>query len=71
MAGDIDGEIHLKMAKIYWFFKKNKEIKHNYSEESEDNVVEGERDNDDSDEYVYYFLMDRAPTRSRLWDGVG
>ena len=28
-----------------------------------------ERDNDDNDEYVYYFFMERAPARSRGWNG--
>ena len=34
-------------------------------------MVEGERDNDDNDEYVYYFLMERAPARSRGCWGMG
>ena len=33
-------------------------------------MVEGEGDNDDNDECVYYFLMERVPTRSRGWNGV-
>ena len=45
-------------------FKTYKEIKPRSSEESKDKMVEGERDNDDNDEYVYYFLMERAPARS-------
>ena len=32
-------------------------------------MVEGERDNDDNDEYVYYLLMEREPTRRRGWNG--
>ena len=44
--------------------KTYKEVKPHFSEESEDKVVEGERDNDDNDEYVYYFLMERSPARS-------
>ena len=32
-------------------------------------MVEGERDKYDNDEYVYYFLMGRAPARSRGWNG--
>ena len=48
--------------------KKLKEIKPHSSEESEDKVVEGEIDNDDNDEYVYYFLTERAPARSRGWN---
>ena len=43
--------------------KTYKEVKPHSSEESEDKVVEGERDNDDNDEHVYYFLMERAPAR--------
>ena len=45
--------------------KTFKEVKPNSSEESEDKVVEGERDKYDNDEHVYYFLMGRAPARSR------
>ena len=41
-----------------------KEVKTHYSEESKDKVVEGEIDNDDNDEYVYYLLMERVPARS-------
>ena len=70
--GEIDGEIHSKMAKMktcYWFKKNYKEIKPHSSEESEDKVVEGERDKYDNDEHVYYFLMGRAPARSRGWNG--
>ena len=37
--------------------KNYKEVKTHSSEESEDKVVEGERDNYENDEYVYYFLM--------------
>ena len=33
-------------------FKTYKEVKPHSSEEREDMVVEGERDNDDNDEYV-------------------
>ena len=39
------------------------------SKEIDDNVFEGERDNDENDEYVYYLLMERASTRSRRWNG--
>ena len=38
-----------------------KEVKPHSSEESDDKVVDGQRDNDDNDEYVYYFLMEREP----------
>ena len=31
-------------------------------------MVDGDRDNDDNDEYINYFLMERAPTRSRGWN---
>ena len=50
-------------------FKTYKEVKPHSSEESEDKVVEGERDKYDNDEYVYYFLMEKAPTRSRGLNG--
>ena len=48
-------------------------MKPHSSEESEDQVVEGERDNDDNDEYVYYLLMERAPQDADdgMGDGVG
>ena len=32
-------------------------------------MVKGEIDNYDNDEYVYYFLTERAPARSRGWNG--
>ena len=69
MAGDIDGEINSKMAKYILVKKTYKELKPHYSEESKDKVVEVERDNDENDEYVYYFLIDRAPARIRGWSG--
>ena len=62
VVGEIDGEIHLKMAKLV--LKTFKEVKPHSSEESEDKVVEGERDNDDNDEHVCYFLMGRSVRRS-------
>ena len=49
--------------------KTYKEVKPHSSEESEDKVVDGDRDNDDNDEYVYYFLMERAPAISQGWNG--
>ena len=49
--------------------KTYEEIKPHSLEEMEDKVVEGERHNNENDEYVYYFLMERAPARSRLWNG--
>ena len=49
--------------------KTYKEVKPHSSEESEDKVVEGERDKYDNDEHVYYFLMGRSPARSRGWNG--
>ena len=48
--------------------KTYKEVKPHSSEESEDKVIEGEIDKYDNDEYVYYFLMGRAPARSRGWN---
>ena len=45
-----------------------KEVKPHSSEESEHKVVEGERDNYDNDEFVYYSLIERAPARSRGWN---
>ena len=71
--GDIEDKIHSKMSKIkpcYLLKKTDKEVKPHYFEESKDKVVEGEIDNDDNDEYVYYFLVERAPTRSRGCNGV-
>ena len=32
-------------------------------------MVEGERDNDDDDEYVYNFLMEKSYERIRGWNG--
>ena len=49
--------------------KTYKRVKIYSSEESEDKVVELERDNFDNDEYVYYLLMERAPAGSRGWNG--
>ena len=48
--------------------KTYKEVKPHSSEESEDKVVEGERDKYDNDEQVYYFLLGRAPAISRGWN---
>ena len=48
--------------------KTYKEVKPHSLEESEDKVVEGERDKYDNDEHVYYFLMGRASARSREWN---
>ena len=53
-----------KIKTLILVFKTYKEVKPHSSAESEDKVVEGERDNDDNDEYVYYFLMEREPARS-------
>ena len=44
--------------------KTYKKVKPHSSEESEDKVVEGERDNDENDEYLYYLIMDIAHARS-------
>ena len=49
-------------------FKTYKEVKPRSSEESEDKVVEGERDKYDNYEHVYYFIMGRAPAGSRGWN---
>ena len=49
--------------------KTYKEVKSHSSEESEDKVAEEERDNDENYKYVYCFLVERAPARSRLWNG--
>ena len=49
--------------------KTYKKVKIHSSEEIEDTVIEVERDNDENDEYVYYFLMERAPSRSQGWNG--
>ena len=50
-------------------FKNYKEVKPHFSEESEDKVVKVDRDKYDNDEHVYYFLMGRAPARSRGLNG--
>ena len=60
---DGENESMLLVLKTY------KEVKPHSSEESEDKVVEGERYKYDNDEQVYYFLMGRAPARSRGWNG--
>ena len=49
--------------------KTYKEVKPHSYEESEDGVVEGYIYNDDNDEYVYYFLIEKASARSRGWNG--
>ena len=49
--------------------KTYKEVKPHSSEESQDNVFEGEKGKYDNDENVYYFLMVRAPARNRCWNG--
>ena len=49
MVGDIDGKIHSKMAIMLLVLKIYKEVKTHSSEESEDKVVEGERDKYDND----------------------
>ena len=41
-----------------------KEVKPHYSEEGKDKVVQGESDKYDNYEYLYYFLMEKAPARS-------
>ena len=48
--------------------KTYKEVKPHSSEESEDKVGEREEDNDENDEYVYYFLMERAPVINQGWN---
>ena len=32
-------------------------------------MVERERDNDDNDEYVYYFITEIEPARRQGWNG--
>ena len=59
-----DGEIE----NLLLVLKTYKEVKPHSSKVSEDKVVEGERDKYDNDENVYYFLMGRAPARSRGWN---
>ena len=59
---DGENESMLLVLKTY------KEVKPHSSEESEDKVVEEERDKYDNDEHVYYFLMGGAPARSREWN---
>ena len=49
--------------------KTYKEVKPHSLEESDGKVVEGERDNYDNDEYLYYFLTERSPARSQGWNG--
>ena len=56
---------YIQRWRKYIGLKTYREIKPHYSEESEDKVFEGERDNDDNNEYVYYFLTERASARSR------
>ena len=58
-----------KNENLLLVLKTYKEVKPHSSEESEDMVVEGDRDKYDNDEHVYYFLMGRAPARSRGWNG--
>ena len=57
-----------KNEKLLLVLKTYKEVKTHSSEESEDKVVEGERDKYDNYEHVYYFLMGRATERSRGWN---
>ena len=33
-------------------------------------MVEGEIDNDENDEYIYYFLTEISPERTQVWNGV-
>ena len=46
-------------------FKTYKEVKPHSYEESKDKVVEGERYIDKNGEFVYYFIMEIASSRSR------
>ena len=62
---EMDYEIHAKVAKYILVFKTYKEVKLHSSEESEDQVVDGEIDNGYNDECVYYFLMEISPARSQ------
>ena len=56
------------MEKYILFLKPYKEVKSHSSEESEDKVVEVEIDNDYNDEYLCYYLMERAPTGIKGWN---
>ena len=49
----------VKNKTLIFVLKTCKEVKPHSSEESEDNVVDGDRDNDENDEYVYYFITER------------
>ena len=69
MVGGIDHKIHSKTSKICLFKKIYKEVKSHSSEESEDKLFEGERDNYNNYEYLYYFLIERAPARIQGWNG--
>ena len=57
-----------KNENLLLVLKTYKEVKIHSSEESEDKMVEGERDKYDNDEHVYYFFVRRAPARSRGWN---
>ena len=52
------------------FFKAYKEVKTHSSEEIKNKEVEGERDNDENNEYVYYFIVKIAPERSQGVPGL-
>ena len=60
---------YIRRRQKYVGLKIYKKLKPHLSEESENSVVEGERYNYDNDEYVYSFLMERAPARIRGWNG--
>ena len=45
------------------------EVKPHSSEESEDKMADGDRENADNDEYLNYLLMERATARSRGCNG--
>ena len=51
--------------------KTYKEVKPHSSEKIKDKVAEGERYNDDNDEYVYYLLMESTFKKPRMEWGVG
>ena len=71
VAGEIDGEIHFEDGENVLVFKTYKEVKPHYSKGSKEEVVQGYIYNYDNDEYVYYFLIEREPTRNRVWWGMG
>ena len=60
---------YIRRWRKYIGLKTYKEVKPHSLEEIEDKVVDVEIGNYDNDEDVYYFLVERAPARSRGWNG--